>query len=134
MSFLAGIFNGLGRGGGFLMIPVYKSLGCNAIQAAATSSFTIFSSSLLNVIQGVMLGIIGIEDFMVLFIASILGSYICTSFVPKYLQRINRVSLIEGVLLILITLALINLPISLFLKYQRSGYDSNLLFGFGKFC
>lgn len=131
---MAGIFSGLGRGGGFFLIPVYKSLGCNSIQAAATCSFTIFSSSLLNVIQGVMLGIIGLEDFCFLFTASILGSYLCSSLVPKYLQRINRVSLVEGVLLVIITLSLINLPISLFLKYQRSGYDFNLLFGFGKFC
>ena len=60
MSFFAGIFSGLGRGGGFLLIPVYKALGCNSIQAAATCSFTVFSSSLLNVVQGVMLGIIGL--------------------------------------------------------------------------
>lgn len=134
MSFLAGIFSGLGRGGGFFLIPVFKALGCNSIQAAATCSFTVFSSSLLNVIQGVMLGIIGLEDFLVLFTASILGSFICSSFIPKYLQRINRVSLVEGALLLIMSLSLINLPISLFMKYQKSGYDSNLLIGFGKFC
>ena len=124
----------MGRGGGFFLIPAYKSLGYNSIQATATCSFTIFSSSLLNVIQGVMLGIIGLEDFLVLFSVSILGSFICSSFIPKYLQKINRVSLIEGALLVIITLALINLPISLFLKYQKSGYDLNLLIGFGKLC
>lgn len=133
-SLLAGIFSGLGRGGGFFLIPAYKALGCNSIQATATCSFTVFSSSLLNVIQGVMLGIIGLEDFLMLFSASVVGSFICSSIIPKYLQRINRVSLIEGALFVMILLALINLPISLFFKYQRSGYDFDLLFGFGKLC
>ncbi len=59
MSCMAGLFNGLGLGGGIFLIPMYKSLGCNAIQAAATCSFTIFISSLLNVIQGALLGVIG---------------------------------------------------------------------------
>lgn len=94
MSGMAGLFSGLGLGGGMFLVPMYKSLGCNAIQAAATCSFTIFLSSLLNVIQGTLLGLIGFEDFSVLFSTAILGSYVCCSIVPKYLQKINRVSLV----------------------------------------
>jgi uncharacterized membrane protein YfcA len=94
MSAMAGLFSGLGLGGGMFLIPMYKSLGCNAIQAAATCSFTIFLSALLNVIQGVLLGLIGFEDFSVLFTVAILGSFTCCSIIPKYLQRINRVSLV----------------------------------------
>lgn len=94
MSGMAGLFSGLGLGGGLFLIPMYKSLGCNPIQAAATCSFTIFLSAFLNVIQGALLGLIGFEDFSVLFTTSILGSYICCSIIPKYLQKINRVSLV----------------------------------------
>lgn len=94
MSVMAGLFTGLGLGGGLFLVPMYKSLGCNAIQAAATCSFTIFLSSLLNVIQGILLGLIGFEDFSVLFIVAILGSFAFCSFIPKYLQKINRVSIV----------------------------------------
>ncbi len=131
---MAGLFSGLGLGGGLFLIPMYKNLGCNAIQAAATCSFTIFISSLLNVIQGVLLGIIGFEDFITLFSIAIFGSFTCSSIIPIYLQRINRVSLVEGALLLLICVALVNLPYSLYLKYERSGYNSQLLFGFGRLC
>jgi uncharacterized membrane protein YfcA len=84
----------MGLGGGIFLIPMYKTLGCNPIQAAATCSFTIFSGSLLNVIQGSLLGIIQLEDFLILFTISIFGSYVCCTFIPKYLQKINRVSLV----------------------------------------
>ncbi len=94
MSGMAGLFTGLGLGGGLFLVPMYKTLGCNSIQAAATCSFTVFLSSLLNVIQGALLGLIGFEDFSVLFTGAILGSFVCCSFIPKYLQKINRVSLV----------------------------------------
>jgi hypothetical protein len=64
MNFIAkkglftGIFTGLGMGGGMFLIPLYRKLNCNAIQAAATCSFTVLMSSILNVIQGSLLGII----------------------------------------------------------------------------
>jgi uncharacterized membrane protein YfcA len=131
---MAGLFSGMGLGGGIFLIPMYKSLGCNGIQAAATCAFTVFSSSLLNVIQGSMLGLIGLSDFLTLFTISILGSFVCSTYISKYLQRINRVSLVEGALLVLVLVAIINLPFSLYLKYARSGYNNNLLFGFGSFC
>jgi uncharacterized membrane protein YfcA len=55
---MAGLFSGLGLGGGIFLVPMYKSLGCNPIQAAATCAFSIFITSLLNCIQGILLGII----------------------------------------------------------------------------
>ncbi len=134
MSCMAGLFSGMGLGGGIFLIPMYKSLNCNPLQAAATCSFTIFSSSLLNVIQGSLLGMIGFEDFFTLFTISIFGSFLFSTFIPKYLQKINRVSLVELVLFLLICLALVNLPFSLYLKYVRSGYNVHLLFGFGSLC
>lgn len=94
MSGMAGLFSGMGLGGGIFLVPMYKSLNCNSIQAAATCSFTIFSSSLLNVIQGSLLGIIGIDDFLFLFTISILGSFVFSTFISKYLQKINRVSFV----------------------------------------
>jgi len=133
-SCMTGLFSGMGLGGGLFLIPMYKALGCNSIQATATCSFTIFSGSLLNVIQGILLGIIGFEDFLSLFLISILGSFVCSTFISRYLQKINRVSIVEGILLSLVVVALINLPISLYTKYVRSGYDSNLIFGFGSLC
>ena len=124
----------MGLGGGLFLIPMYKALGCNPIQAAATCSFTIFSGSLLNVIQGILLGIIKFEDFMVLFSISISGSFFCSTYISRYLQKINRVSIVEGILLFLVVIALINLPLSLYSKYVRSGYDSHIILGFGSFC
>jgi uncharacterized membrane protein YfcA len=58
MSCMAGLFSGLGLGGGMFLIPMYRSLGCNSIQAAATCAFSIFTTSLLNCIQGILLGVI----------------------------------------------------------------------------
>jgi uncharacterized membrane protein YfcA len=133
-SFLTGIFSGMGLGGGLFLIPMYKALGCNPIQAAATCSFTILSGSLLNVIQGILLGIIGFEDFTILFSIAIFGSFICSTYISKYLQRINRVSIVEGILLFLVVIALINLPFSLYIKYVRSGRDPHIIFGFGSLC
>lgn len=133
-SWMAGVYNGLGLGGGVFLIPMYKSLGCNPIQAAATCSFTILSGSLLNVIQGILLGVIGFGDFMVLFAISLTGSYVCSSLVSIYLRKINRVSLVEAIFVGFLTLAFINLPITLIIKFVRSGYDFNFLFGFGSLC
>lgn len=131
---MAGVFSGMGLGGGLFLIPMYKSLGCNPIQAASTCSFTVLMSSLLNLIQGILLGVIGINDFVPLFGMAILGSITFSTYVSKYLQKINRVSFVEAVLLVIVILALINLPISLYIKYANSGYNNDLLFGFKSLC
>lgn len=57
-SVMAGIFSGFGLGGGLFLVPMYKSLGCNSLQATASCAFSIFVTACLNCIQGMLLGVI----------------------------------------------------------------------------
>lgn len=55
---MAGIFGGFGLGGGLFLVPMYRSLGCNSLQATASCAFSIFVTACLNCIQGILLGVI----------------------------------------------------------------------------
>jgi hypothetical protein len=81
-----------------------------------------------------LLGIIKFDDFINFFILTAFGSYFMSKYLSRYLQKINRLSIGELALLFLVGLALINLPFSLYKKYERSNYDANIIFGFGKIC
>ena len=92
-SISAGIFGGFGLGGGLFLVPMYKSLGCNSLQAASSCAFSIFVTACLNCIQGMLLGVIKLDDFLNFFILTSFGSYFMSSYISRYLQKINRISM-----------------------------------------
>lgn len=40
----------------------------------------------------------------------------------------------EGVLLVLTVTAVVNIPLSLFRKFVNSGYNTDIILGFGSIC
>jgi hypothetical protein len=72
---------------------MYKSLGCNSIQATASCAFSIFATACLNCIQGMLLGVIKFDDFINFFILTACGSYFMSNYLSRYLQKINRISI-----------------------------------------
>ena len=133
-SLSAGVFSGFGLGGGMFLIPMFRQLGCSPLQATASGTFAIFLTSFINCVQGIVIGVIQPLEF--LFYVSFLGisGYFTSAALSAYLRSINRLSFAEAAFFFIILLALINLPYSLYVKYQNSGYDSDILFGFGSLC
>lgn len=54
--------SGFGMGGGMFLVPMYTSLGLSSIQATGTSSFNIFMTSFLTMIQVLSLGMMPIQN------------------------------------------------------------------------
>ena len=131
---MAGIFSGFGLGGGLFLVPLFRGLGCKPLEATATTAFTIVVTSAINCVQGGLLGVIKLEDFIYFIIIAGGGSYVISVLISGYLRKINRLSYVEYLLYILIVLAVINIPISLFMKYVNSGYNASLIFSFGNYC
>ena len=133
-SSMAGVFSGFGLGGGLFLVPMYRSLGCSPLQATSSTAFGIFVTAIINCSQGVFLGVIKVPDLVYMFLISCGGSFVVSRLLTKELQRRNRLSLVEGILLFLIINAFINIPYSLYTRYVRSGYEQDELFGFGSPC
>ena len=55
---MAGIFSGFGLGGGLFLVPMYRGVGCQPLEATASTAFTIVITSAINCVQGILLGII----------------------------------------------------------------------------
>lgn len=130
----SGIFSGFGLGGGLFLVPLFRGFGCNPLEATATTTFIIVVTSGINCVQGFLLGVIRVEDFFYFLITTGVGSYIIAVAVSGYLRKINRLSYVEYLLYIILILAVINLPVSLLLKYINSGYQASLIFSFGNLC
>lgn len=81
-----------------------------------------------------LLGVIRMEDFLYFLIVAGGGSFIISVVVSGYLRKIHRLSYVELLLYILLILAVINIPISLFMKYVNSGYNASLILSFGNSC
>ena len=62
------------------------------------------------------------------------SGYITSKLISYYLRRKNRLSYVEGSLLFLCIVAIINIPFALYLKYKNSNYDESVIFGFGSLC
>jgi uncharacterized membrane protein YfcA len=133
-SILAGIFSGFGLGGGLFLVPMYRELGCNPLQATASTTFSIVITAMINCLQGILLGVIKFSDFSYFLIISGGGSYLISILLSNYLRKQNRLSYVEGLLFILLVLAVINIPISLLVRYVNSGYDSSIVLSFGTLC
>jgi uncharacterized membrane protein YfcA len=57
-SVLGGLYSGFGLGGGLFLVPMYKSLGLNPLQATASTSFNILITASINTIQAILIGAI----------------------------------------------------------------------------
>lgn len=88
----------------------------------------------INCIQGYLLGVIQLEDFLFFMVVSGGGSFVLSYFASHFLRKIHRLSMIELLLFTLMFIAAINIPGSLLFKYIESGYDSSLILSFGKWC
>ena len=59
-SLLGGLYSGFGLGGGLFLVPMYKSMGLNPLQATASTSFNIFITAIMNVIQVIFIGAVNL--------------------------------------------------------------------------
>jgi putative effector of murein hydrolase len=71
-----------------------------------------------------------------LYFVLLLGSiaYIFSKIVAAQLRKRNRFSLVEGILLGMTIIGIINIPFSLYRRYADNGHNLNILFGFGHLC
>jgi uncharacterized membrane protein YfcA len=130
----AGIFSGLGLGGGIFLVPMYRHLGLTSFQATSTCAFTVFITSGINAIQALFLGVLSFKQFFFFFGINSIGSFFISVLISTWLRRINRTSIVELMLGALLTLSTIYLPYSLWLKKERSGGDWSVILGFGSLC
>ena len=113
---------------------MYKLLNLTSVQASATAACVVFIASGMNVIQALLLGILSFEDFFFLFGVTCGGSYVVSKVVSAHLRKLNRTSLVELMLFILIGLSSAYLPYSLWDKVSSSGGDWSLILKFGSLC
>jgi uncharacterized membrane protein YfcA len=131
---MAGVFSGFGLGGGIFLVPMYRQLKLNPLQATATCTFTIFLTATINCLQAILIGVMSFKQFVFFFSVSSIGSYVLSVVISRVLRKANRLSYVEMLLFVLLVVANINLPISLWLKYVQANRDSSVVFGFGTPC
>lgn len=95
IGFFAGICAGmLGIGGGTILNPVFLLIGIRPEVTAATSSFIIFFTSSLSLIQYSVAGLIYYTYGVLFFIVSFIGSALGVIIVKKIVNRYERASII----------------------------------------
>lgn len=130
----AGIFSGLGLGGGIFLVPLYRQLKLSPLQASSTCVFTVFVTSTMNVIQALFIGVLNLKTFFFFFGVTAISSLLISIFVSNWLRKANRTSYVELLLFILLVLANFLLPFSLWFKYEEAGRNLSVIFGFGSLC
>ena len=90
----AGIFSGFGLGGGIFLVPLFRFLGLNPLQATATCSFTIFITSGINCLQAIFFGVLSLRSFFFLFGIASCGSFFVSLWISNLLRRFNRLSFV----------------------------------------
>ena len=90
----AGIFSGFGLGGGIFLVPLFRLLGLNPLQATATCSFTIFITSGINCLQAIFFGVLSLRSFFFLFGIASCGSFFVSLWISNLLRRFNRLSFV----------------------------------------
>lgn len=128
------MLSGFGLGGGVLLVPMYRNIGCSSLSGAGSVSFGIFLTALINTIQGISIGIIQPSELILFTGILSLSTYLLSNKISKFLKKQNRMSYITGFFILFITFGTINIPISVYQKYQQSGYNTDILFGFGTPC
>ena len=130
----AGMFSGFGLGGGIFLVPLFRQLGLNPLQASSTCTFTICVTATMNVAQAMFLGILSPTEFICYFLISFSGSLFMSVVISQILRRANRLSYVELLLFLLLLITNLYLPVSLWLKYEKSGHNADIIFGFGEIC
>jgi len=74
------------------LVPMYRGLGCNPLQATASTTFSIVITAIINCIQGILIGVIKFSDFSYFLIISGGGSYLISIILSNYLRKKNRLS------------------------------------------
>ncbi len=133
-SICAGIFSGFGLGGGIFLVPMFRHFKLSPMQATSTCTFTIVVVSFINTIQALFLGVLSMKQFLFFFTITSSGSLIISVAISYYLRKAHRMSFVELLLLILLLGSIIYLPYGLWLKYENSGRDLSVVFGFGSLC
>lgn len=126
--------SGFGLGGGIILVPMYRSIGCDALSSAGSVVFGIFLTAFINSIQGIAIGVIQINELIFFTGTFAISTYMLSKTISKYLKKKNRMSYITGFFIFFISFGTINIPISVYQKYQESGYNADILFGFGSPC
>lgn len=133
-SVLGGLYSGFGLGGGLFLVPMYKNLGLNPLQATASTSFNILITASINTIQAVFIGAIHFDELLYFVGLTALGSFFLSTLISRELQRRNRLSMVELALVILLGVSVVNIPYGMIRRYIQSGYDPSVIFGFGRLC
>lgn len=134
MGFLAGVFSGFGLGGGLFLVPLFRSLRLNSLQATSTCTFTIFVVASINCLQAIMLGVLSLSSFLFFFLVSALGSYFLSVWISYSLRRIHRLSYVDLLLFFMISSAILAMPYGLWAKYVEGGRNLKVVLGFGSIC
>ena len=130
----AGIFSGLGMGGGIFMIPMFRIVGLSPVQASASGAFAVFIAAFLNVLQALFLGILTPRDFCFFFSITCFGSFCISYVVGSYLRKIHRTSLVELLLFLLLSASSIYLPLSLVFRVMNHDWNWSIITSFGSIC
>ena len=130
----AGIFSGLGMGGGIFMIPMFRMVGLSPVQSSASGGFAIFIAAFLNVLQALFLGILTPIDFCFFFSITCFGSFGISYVVGSYLRKIHRTSLVELLLFLLLSASSIYLPLSLVFRVMSNDWNWSIVLSFGSIC
>ena len=130
----AGLLSGFGMGGGIFFIPMFRLLGLSPVQSSSSGAFAVFIGAIINVLQGLFLGILKPAEFMIFFLVSCFGSFCISYIVGKFLRKIHRTSLVELLLFLLLSASSIYLPISLIEKVEDHDWDWSIILTFGSIC
>lgn len=125
VGFIAGVCAGmLGIGGGTILNPIFLVIGMRPEVTAATSSFIIFFTSSLSMIQYSVAGLIyyyyGLLLFGVAFIGSALGVIIVKKIVVKY-DRASIIVICMAFILGISAVVILYYGISNFIDQQNKG-------------
>jgi uncharacterized membrane protein YfcA len=133
-SVLAGLYSGFGLGGGLFLVPMYKNLGLDPLQATASTAFNILIVASINTLQAIFIGAINMNELAYFVSLTAIGSFFLSTIISHYLQKKNRLSYVELMLVLLLGVSVFNIPYGLVMKYIQSGHDSSVIFGFGRLC
>ena len=90
---LAGVLSGFGLGGGVILMPMFRMIGCNPLQATSTCSFSIFVTTFINCMQGIFIGVIQPHEFFIYVPFFGVASFFVSKAIAGYLRKNNRLSL-----------------------------------------
>ncbi|KRX06345.1 hypothetical protein PPERSA_04958 [Pseudocohnilembus persalinus] len=131
-AFLAGGIGGLlGLGGGVILTPKWLDMGIPSDRAAATATFTVCFTSFISFFSSLLAGKYQFLEAVFFWIISFAASFIVSTFLKWLVDKYKKKSILIGVLLIVIILALVMLPI---LQIGNLIQDPQSQLEFGNLC